>query len=134
MLAIGGLLAGGALLAIVILTSIFRRPAPPRWTTRGLAGELVTVAIVSTLALGIGYVGAGAIQAWQQGVDPVQIGLFAASIAAVIAARRWLKARMAVPAEITTGEPRLTPLAAGMAMAANQPGAPSPPGRPRRAA
>lgn len=134
MLAIGGLLAGGALLVIVILTPIFRRPTPPRWVTWPLAGELVTVAIVSVLALGVGCVGVGAIQVWQQGLDLVQIGLFAASIAAVVVARRWLKARTTVPVELTAGPPGIRPLQPGIARPANQPGAPSPPKRPRRAA
>lgn len=141
MLAIGGLLAGAALLAIVILAPLFRRPEPPRWTTYQLVGELITVAIVSLLALGIGSIGAGLVEAFRDGADAVQLGLFAASLAAVVAVWRWLNARTAPagpfaaaaqeqPSEVRRpGETRL-------ATAANEPGQPTPPKRPqpRRAA
>ena len=50
MLAIGGLLVAIALLTLAVLAPVFRRENPPRWTTRGWIGEVVTLAIVCTLA------------------------------------------------------------------------------------
>ena len=139
MLAIGGLLAGAALLAIVVLAPLFRRPEPPRWTRYQLVGELITVGIVSLLALGIGYMGAGVVAAFGAGIDIVQLGLFAASLVAVVVVWRWLNARTAPAgpsAEATAGPGVSPPAAARLATAANQPGQPTPPKRPqpRRAA
>lgn len=139
MLAIGGLLAGAALLAIVILAPLFRRPEPPRWTTYQLVGELITVAIVSLLALGIGSIGAGLVEAFRDGADAVQLGLFAASLAAVVAVWRWLNARTALAASATeaaSGQGVSRPAGAPLGTAANEPGRPTPPKRPqpRRAA
>jgi uncharacterized membrane protein len=77
-LAAGGLLVAIALLTLAALAPVFRSSNPPRWTTYGWVGELVTVAIVCTLVLGLGYLGAGAIEAFQTGPNYVHLGLVAA--------------------------------------------------------
>ena len=93
MLATGGLLVAVALLALAAVAPVFRRADPPRWTTRGWIGELVTLAIVCTLALGLGYVGAGAVAAFQTGPDLVDLGLLAGVALVALVIWRWLKAR-----------------------------------------
>lgn len=93
MLATGGLLVAIALLALAAVAPVFRRADPPRWTTRGWIGELVTLAIVCTLALGLGYLAAGALAAFQTGLDFVDLGLLAGVALLAIVVWRWLKAR-----------------------------------------
>ena len=77
MLATGSLLTAIALLTLAAVAPAFRRSSPPRWTTYGWVGELVTLAIVFTLALGLGYLGVGAIEAFQTGPDYLDLGLLA---------------------------------------------------------
>jgi hypothetical protein len=92
-LAIGGLLACAALLTLAAVAPIFRSSDPPRWTTRGWVGEVVTLAIVCTLALGLGYLGAGAIEAFQVGPDFLDLGLLAPVALATVVIWRRLKGR-----------------------------------------
>ena len=92
MLATGGLLVSIALLTLAVLVPVFRRSDPPRWTTRGWIGELVTVAIVSTLALGLVYFLAGVTGAFQTGPDYLDLGLLALVLLASIVIWRSLKA------------------------------------------
>lgn len=75
MLALGGFLSSAAVLALAALALIFRRPYPPRWTTYWWADELVAIAFVCALAMGIGYLCAGVIEAREQGPDLVDAGL-----------------------------------------------------------
>ena len=93
MLATGGLLVSIALLTLAVLVPIFHSSDPPRWATRGWIGEVVTVALVSTLALGLVYLVAGAIDAFQTGPDYLDLGLLAVVLIASIAIWRRLKAR-----------------------------------------
>ena len=92
MLATGGLLVSIALLTLAVLIPIFHSSDPPRWTTRGWIGELVTVSIVCTLALGLGCLGAGTIAAFQSGPDYLDLGLLAVVLVASIVIWRRLKA------------------------------------------
>ena len=92
MLATGGLLVSLALLALALLVPVFRRSDPPRWTTRGWIGEVATVAIVGTLALGVVCVGAGAIGAFRTGLRHLDLGLLAVVLVASIVMWRRLKA------------------------------------------
>jgi hypothetical protein len=102
MLATGGLLVAIALLALAAVAPVFRRPNPPRWTKRGWIGEVVTLAIVCTLALGLGYLAAGILAAFQAGIDYLDLGLLAGVALVAIVIWRWLKARAAAPAVATT--------------------------------
>jgi hypothetical protein len=95
MLATGGLLTSIALLMLAALVPVFRSSAPPRWTTRGWIGELVTVSIVCTLALGLGCLGAGAIDAFQTGPDGLDLGLLALVLLASFVIWRRLQAARA---------------------------------------
>jgi choline-glycine betaine transporter len=92
MLATGGLLISATLLTLAVLAPIFHRSDPPRWTTRGWIGELVTVSIVCGLALGLVYFGAGAIAAMQTGPSYLDLGLLAVVLVAAVAIWRMLKA------------------------------------------
>ena len=133
MLATGGLLVAVALLTLAVLAPVFRRANPPRWTTRGWVSEVVTLAIVCTLAIGLGYLGAGAIAAAQTGVDYVDLGLLGAVLVGLVVAWRKLSARSrrtahegppasaaadldlarpAGPGPVSTGEPPRPPKAA----------------------
>jgi hypothetical protein len=94
MLATGGLLVAAALLGLAAVAPLFRRADPPRWTTRGWIGELVTLVIVCTLALGLGYLGAGAVATFQRGLDYVDLGLLAGVALIAILIWRWLSARV----------------------------------------
>jgi hypothetical protein len=93
MLATGGLLVSIALLTLVVLVPVFRSSEPPRWTTRGWIGEVVTVGIVSTLALGLVYFLAGVAGAFQTGPDYLDLGLLAVVLLASIVIWRGLNAR-----------------------------------------
>lgn len=90
MLMLGGLFVCGALLAFAALTLVFRRPDPPRWTTRSGVGELVTIALVTLLTFGIGYLVAGAVGASQNGVDLVDLGLLIVVLAGSVLVWRRL--------------------------------------------
>jgi hypothetical protein len=93
MLATGGLLTAIALLTLAAVAPVFRSSNPPRWTTYGWVGELVTLAIVCTLALGLGYLGAGAIEAFQTGPDYLDLGLLAGVLVVSVVIWRRLNAR-----------------------------------------
>jgi hypothetical protein len=104
MLAVGGLLACLALLTLAAVAPVFRSSNPPRWTTYGWVAEGVTLAIVCTLALGIGYLAAGAIAAFQAGPDYLDLGLLAVVVFVAGVIWRWPKTR---------GRPRALETAAG---------------------
>jgi hypothetical protein len=106
MLATGGLLVAIALLALAAVAPVFRRPDPPRWTTRGWVGELVTLTIVCTLALGLGYLGAGAVAAFETRPDSIDLGLLAGVTLVAIVVWRWLKARVGTAARAATAAAR----------------------------
>ena len=93
MLTTGGLLTAIALLTLAAVAPVFRSSNPPRWTTYGWVGELVTLAIVCTLALGLGYLGAGAIEAFQTGPDYLDLGLLAGVLVVSVVIWRRLNAR-----------------------------------------
>lgn len=93
MLATGALLVSGALLTLALLAPIFHSSDPPRWTTRGWIGEIVTVSIVCVLALGLVHLGAGAIDAFQSGPHYLDLGLLAVVLIASIIIWRQLKAK-----------------------------------------
>lgn len=117
MLTTGGLLACAALLALAAVAPLFHGSNPPRWTTYGWVGEVVTLGIVCTLAIGIGYLGAGTIRAAQAGLNYVDLALLAGVLLVSFAiwrkltARRWsaARARPAAPA----AAPPVTLAAAG---------------------
>jgi hypothetical protein len=144
MLATGGLLMAVALLTLAAVTPVFRRDNPPRWTTRGWVGELVTLAIVCTLAMGIGYLGAGAIAALQTGPDNLDLGLLGVVLVVSIVLWRRLSARLrskAVEAEASvhalasgSGQAHGQTLATGGQTAPVTASAVSPSHRPHRAA
>jgi hypothetical protein len=79
-LAIGGSLVCVAVLMLAAIAPVFRSSDPPRWATRGWVGEIFTLAIVCTLAIGVGYLGAGAIDTFQTGPDYLDLGLLASGV------------------------------------------------------
>ena len=93
MFALGGLLISTALFALASLALIFRRPDPPAWTTRAWVDDLMAVAIVATFAVGLGCLGVGAITAYQEGADLVDLGLLAAVLGAALVIWRKLDLR-----------------------------------------
>ena len=93
MLATGGLLMSIALLTLAAVAPVFRSDNPPRWATYGWVGELVTLAIVCTMALGFGYLGAGAIAAFQTGADYLDLGLLGVVLLVSVVLWRRLNAR-----------------------------------------
>lgn len=132
MLALGGLLTCAAVLALLALAVLFRRPNPPRWTTTSLGGELVSVGLVCLFALGLATFVAGAVDAYREGLQPIDLGLLAAVLLAtfVIWQRLDLGARFRAmePASGGADAPRAGPPAAPASLpsAAIQP-APSQP-------
>jgi hypothetical protein len=93
MLATGSLLISIAVLTLAAVIPVFRSDNAPRWATRGWVGELVTLAIVCTMALGLGYLGAGAIEAFQTGPDYIDLGLLAVVLFGSVMVWRRLSAR-----------------------------------------
>ena len=93
MLATGGLLVSMALLALMAVAPVFRSSNPPPWATRGWVGEVVTIAIVCALAIGLGYLGAGVIGMVQRGPDYLDLGLLAVVLFVLVVVGRRLSAR-----------------------------------------
>jgi hypothetical protein len=93
MLALGVLLTGCAILGIALLALLFRRPDPPRWTTSSWSDEAVAITLVCVAALGLGYLCAGSINAYQQGLGVTDLGLLAAAIVLAVVAWRQLGIR-----------------------------------------
>ena len=95
MMALGALLTCSALLALAALAILFRRPDPPRWTRSSWADELISVGLVSLFALGLATFVAGAVGAYREGVQLVDLGLLAAVLlGSVVIWRRFdLRAR-----------------------------------------
>ena len=81
------------MLTLATVAPVFRSSNPPRWTTRGWVGEIVTLAIVCALAIGVGYLGAGAIGAVQTGLNYVDLCLLAVVLLAAVMIWRGLRAR-----------------------------------------
>jgi hypothetical protein len=139
MLATGGFLVCVALLTLGVVAPIFRSANPPRWATRGWVGEVVTLAIVCTLALGLGYLGAGAIEAFQTGPDYRDLGLLAGVVfVAVVLWRSWrARARprsLETATDLRAVAPESRDAAGGPAAAERATASASPPPPPHRAA
>jgi hypothetical protein len=136
MLATGGLLVSIALLTLAVLVPIFHSSDPPRWTTRGWIGELVTVSIVCTLALGLGCLGAGTIAAFQSGPDYLDLGLLAVVLVASIVIWRRLKAstRQKAAEPAASVDARVPEPAQSGSVAKSRPATASEPPPPHRAA
>ena len=115
MLTTGGLLTAIALLTLAAVAPLFRRENPPEWTTRGWIGEVVTLAIVCTLALGLGYLGAGAIEALQTGPDFLDLGLLGVVLLISVLIARRLSARVRPPIVATEARPYAHSAASGQA-------------------
>jgi hypothetical protein len=97
MLELGILLFGVGALALMILTPVFRRPAPPRWTSVSLVSELVTVGIVAGIAVGGILTGAAVIDLVQHGIGVVHLALFGGVIVLLAIVWRWVRGRAAGP-------------------------------------
>jgi hypothetical protein len=136
MLAIGALLLSIALLTFAVLVPVFRSSNPPRWTTRGWVGELVTVVIVSTLALGLVYFLAGVASAFQTGPDYLDLGLLALVLLASIVIWRRLstRARQEAVEPAASGHARVPVPAHGGGPAESPPPTASEPPSPHKAA
>lgn len=115
MLTTGGLLVCVAILTLAAVAPAFRSSDPPQWTRRGWVGELVTLAIVCTLAIGVGYLGAGLITAVQTGPDFLDVGLLAGVLLVAVMVWRRLNAdvrarasavAMVAPAQAAPAVPR----------------------------
>lgn len=111
MLALGALLLCAAILALAASAILFRRPDPPRWTTRAWAGEVISIAIVAMLALGLAYLFTGAAGAYQEGPAVVDLGLLAVVLVAAVAL--WRKLALGVRMRATAVEPATRRQAAG---------------------
>lgn len=115
MLTTGGLLVCVAIVTLAAVAPAFRGSDPPPWTRRGWVGELVTLAIVCTAAIGVGYLGAGLIAAVQTGPDFLDLGLLAGVLLVAVVVWRRLRARVrartpaaavVVPAQAAPAVPR----------------------------
>jgi hypothetical protein len=93
MLELGILLLGAAVLALMVLTPVLRRPVPPRWTTMSLVAELITVGIVAGLALGGILTGVGVIDLMQHGIGLVHLALFIGASVLLAVVWRWVRGR-----------------------------------------
>jgi len=126
MLPLGGLLTCAAILALAALAVVFRSPNPPRWTTWSWAGELISVGLVALFALGLAMFVAGAVGAYHEGLQLVDLGLLAAVLLAAVVIWRRLNLRAgfrAMPAEPVGADAR----SAGPVAATNVPPAPTEP-------
>jgi protein-S-isoprenylcysteine O-methyltransferase Ste14 len=118
MLALGTFLTCFAILGIALSALVFRRPDPPRWTTRSWAGEFVAIGLVCVLSLGLGYLGAGSIDAYQQGLAATDLGLLVLAIVLALVAWRKLGLRERWRAMAAEEGPVAVPRAAGDGMTA----------------
>jgi hypothetical protein len=85
----GGVLLCASVLALAALLPVFRRPNARRSLTEGWLGEVITVTVVCTLALGVGFLGAGTIRAFQGGPDYLDLGLL--SLVLLVSLLIWQK-------------------------------------------
>jgi hypothetical protein len=92
-LASGGPLPCVALLRLAAIASLFRSSNAPRWTSRGCVAEVVALAIIGTLALGVGCLAAGAITVLETRPDYHELGLLAFVVLVAIVIWRRLKPR-----------------------------------------
>ncbi len=122
MLALGAFLICAAVLALAALAPIFRRADPPRWATWSWAEELATLAVVCALALGVGWLVAGATRAVQSGPEFVDFGLFGAVLVVTVLIWRKLDPRRRLRAFEAPAAPRRT----GSVVAADLPLATAP--------
>ena len=95
MLELGILSFGAAVLALMVLAPILRRPVPPRWTNLNLLAELITVAIVAGLAFGLVLTGAGVVDLVEHGIGLVHLAMFGAVVVLLVIAWRWVRGRPA---------------------------------------
>jgi hypothetical protein len=133
MLPLGGLLTCAAILALAALAVVFRSPNPPRWTTWSWAGELISVGLVALFALGLAMFVAGAVGAYHEGLQLVDLGLLAAVLLAAVVIWRRLNLRAgfrAMPAEPVGADAR----SAGPVATTNAPAAPTEPAPSRSTA
>lgn len=113
MLAFGGLLISTALLLLAAGAVTFRQPNAPLWTTWTWVHELGMSAIVCLLAIGIGYLAAGAMSASEEGPSMVDLGLLIGvlTVATVIWRRLDVRARLkASDAAAQMQEPAVVPV------------------------
>jgi hypothetical protein len=101
MLALGGLLTCAAVLALAALAVVFRSSSPPRWTASYWAGELISVGLVTLFALGLAMLVAGAVGAYREGLQLVELGLLAAVLLAALLIWRSLGLRARLRAVAT---------------------------------
>ena len=113
MLATGGVLISIGLLTFTLLVRIFRRSDPPRWTTRGWVGEIVTIGLVSMLALGATCLIAGVIGMVRDGADLLQVALLALVVLLALVIGRKLRSNAQVAAGAAAPLPAGTPPAPG---------------------
>jgi hypothetical protein len=98
MLAMGAVLTGAAVFILGLITPIFRRPDPPRWTRMALVGELITVAIVSAMTLGLGFLAIGIFHTLKGDEPLLDLVIFGALVVASVVFLRWRRARIALAA------------------------------------
>jgi hypothetical protein len=95
MLALGAVLTGAAFVILALITPIFRRPEPPRWTRAALVGELITVAIVTVMTVGAGFLAVG-IYHTVKGDEPlVDLAAFGGLVVLSVVFLRWRRTRLA---------------------------------------
>ena len=95
MLALGAVLTGAAFVILAIITPIFRRPEPPRWTRAALVGELITVAIVTVMTVGAGFLSVG-IYHTVKGDEPLlDLVAFGGLVVLSVVFLRWRRTRLA---------------------------------------
>jgi hypothetical protein len=93
MLEFGVLVSGATIVALLVLSPIFRQPVPPRWTRSSAIGEAVSVALVAGFALGVTMIVAGIVELVQTGFTLLHLATLAGAVAVLVGAWHWLRVR-----------------------------------------
>jgi hypothetical protein len=131
MLIMGVVSIAATVLALAALLPVFRAPRQAHWTRRKWVGEVITLAIVGGLTLGVAGFCAGAYRAYQSGLTLVDAGVVMLVVGLSVVLWRWLARRRQAAAPVT---PSLVVTTAAPDPAPQEPQPPRPARPTRRAA
>ncbi|MGF1609269.1 MAG: hypothetical protein ACFCUQ_07730 [Kiloniellales bacterium] len=136
MLLVYGLgLAGAGVLLFLAGLRVFRRPQPPRWLQEGVSGDLLTVAVIGLVTIGVGLDVVFFASLSEQAFGLAETLSTAAVLALLVIGGRLLRRRSAPAAgQSMPGGGTVVPLAANDDSSPRPSGTPSgqPAGRGRR--
>lgn len=130
MLAIGSLVFGAGTLVAGLLALLFRNPRAPRWTRPELVAMLAVIPVAGTLGLGFGYMLVGGYQLLNGAGERSEPVVLVAVALVVAGAWHFLARRLQAYGPACAPAAIGADAGAGLAVVAEGPPRPQPPGRP----